>query len=386
MEIKLIPQINGTASLDELKKNSQVSGRICYTEKDIDGLFEEPYDAKLVEGRLLPSGHHSPFEHKHLTFYMKGIPKILAMVLNNERPYVTSEKSARYTTMKDIIPEQKELYDKWLEILEQEIARVYPESQFPRLHIRDKSNKNGITKLAQENARYMTSVFTPTKMVHTLEARQVNFLIDEFQKYISEKSNSQSEFERRLSQIMPEFIDQMQPFQIENLENKTDRHLSMFRETPVEEYFGDVYATNYLLSFAGLAQAHRHRTLDYTMVTPQLNGGNDKGFFVPEVIRRAGLSDEWYNDLTKVASNDFPQAQLLYVTERGKIEDFRSKCILRLCSHAQYEIMQNTKATAEKYSRYRQEILDWIKPKCMQGNKCAEPCAVGSNMALERIV
>ena len=383
MEIILIPQFNGTASAEDIIKTAQVAARVCYSESDIEGLFEEPYKEGLVKGRLLKGGHHSPFEHKHLTFYMRDIPKILAMVLNNERQCDVSEKSARYTKMK-LGGEQQALYDKWLVRFEEIISHEYPEKDFPRMYITGSDKKTPLTKLAQENARYMTSVFTPTKMVHTVNARQINFLMQTFEEYIFKRGKIGNDFEKKLASAMDEFVQQTQTFKIENLENQTDRHLSMFRETPVEEHFSEVYATNYLLSFAGLAQAHRHRTIQYSMQTPGLTA--IRGFFVPEIVNGTLMHNEWLADLKKVAEVDYPHAQLVAVSEIGTLRDFRSKCLLRLDSHPQYEIMKNTLATAEKYGKSKPEVLDWIKPKCKQGRKCAEPCIIGPNRALERIV
>lgn len=80
--------------------------------------------------RMLNSGHHSVFEHVNFTFYFKKIPKMLAMVFNNEKQYSTSEKSARYTQMKGIPKKQRELYDKWMEILIPEIDKTYPMMRF----------------------------------------------------------------------------------------------------------------------------------------------------------------------------------------------------------------------------------------------------------------
>jgi thymidylate synthase ThyX len=383
MDIVLIPQFNGTATIEDIKKTAQVAARVCYSKKDIDGLFEELYDELLVEGRLLKGGHHSPFEHKHLTFYMRNIPKMLAMTLNNERQCATSEKSARYTQM-ELEEEQQELYDKWLGRFEEMISREYPESEFPKLYIAGSDKKTSLTKLAQENARYVTSVFTPTKMVHTINARQINFIMQAFGEYIAKKGEKGSDFERRLASDMAEFTEKVSEFKVKGLENQTDRHLSMFREAPVEEYFGDVYATNYFLSFAGLAQAHRHRTIEYGMQTPLLGG--KFGFYVPPIVKANQLGNEWLADLNKVAELDYPQAQLAAVSETGTLRNFRSKAILRLCSHPQYEIMVNTQETAGKYAKYRREVGDWIKPKCLQGMKCAEPCMITSKRALERIV
>jgi len=139
-----------------------------------------------------------------------------------------------------------------------------------------------------------------------------------------------------------------------------------------------------LMSFAGLAQAQRHRTISYNMLTPGEHA--DYGFYVPEIVNNNMLMNEWFEDLKEVSKKDFPQAQMVYVRERGNLEDFRSKMILRLCGHAQHEIMLNTGDTAEKYSKHVPEIANWIKPKCQQGMKCSGNCVWTGKKALERIV
>ena len=48
------------------------------------------------EGMIKASGHHSPFDHVNIMLELDQIPKIIAMYLNNEKMYTTSEKSARY--------------------------------------------------------------------------------------------------------------------------------------------------------------------------------------------------------------------------------------------------------------------------------------------------
>ena len=69
----------------------------------------------------LGNGHHSVYDHVAISFDLKNVPKILAMVINNEHQYTTSEKSARYTkVVKDdtiISSREEELYNKWIEIL-----------------------------------------------------------------------------------------------------------------------------------------------------------------------------------------------------------------------------------------------------------------------------
>ena len=115
----------------------------------VETLFAEaPEKTQRRANGNLESGHHSVFGHAHYNLIFEGIPKILAMILNNEKIYNTSEKSARYTKMQPS-EEEKVLYEKWIEKYKKVIKEEYPEFD-------DKKVK----KLAQENARYLISVFT----------------------------------------------------------------------------------------------------------------------------------------------------------------------------------------------------------------------------------
>lgn len=394
MRIELKGSTNNLAKIDEiieddskrgkilkgLERFSQTCAKTCYEQGNFDELQNEPLNKKFIQG-LLDRGHHSVFEHMYFTFNMIGLPKALAMVLNNEKQYTTSEKSARYTVMEDIEPIQREKYDKWMSILTPRIEKVYPDI---------KGRERAIRKLAQENARYMTSVFTPTKMIHTINWRQLNFLIQCFSEFEQGRQYCGKEFAERLIPWTKEFSKQLSGLKIEGMENQTDRHLSLFLGRKVEEHFGDVYSTSYSISFAGLAQEHRHRTINYhisggTLQKKEL--GQHYGFFVPKIIsEKYSLLKKWTNDLAEIAENDFPQAQFLKVNERGIIEDFRSKALLRMCGHAQYEIMKQTLSIAEAYKQYQQENTNALKPKCLQGITCPEPCVWGGKKALERIV
>lgn len=65
----------------------------------------------------LNNGHHSVYDHINLSFNLQNIPKILAMVLNNEHQYTTSEKSVRYTSVvrqvgSIITDDEEKLYNK----------------------------------------------------------------------------------------------------------------------------------------------------------------------------------------------------------------------------------------------------------------------------------
>jgi thymidylate synthase (FAD) len=380
MRVTLEASTGNLIGAEKLLKFGQTCGRVCYSEKDFGELLNEEYNSKLIE-RMLGSGHHSVFEHAHLTFYLDSIPKALAMFLNNERPYVTSEKSARYTQM-EMLPGQKEKYDAWMNTFTPLIDKAYPQMED------SKKRDDTIKKLAQENARYMTSVFTPTKMVHTLSLRQLNQLIYLSEDFVGGYNNSRDEFKKRLAGSVEEFLSQeaIIKLKIPGLKNRTERKLSFFRN-PVKEYYDDVYSHISSMSFAALGQAHRHRTIDY-----HISGGTQLGapigFYVPRIVREGGkfLEEKWENDLREIARNDFPQGQLILVSETGTIEDAYSKANLRLCGHAQHEIMRNTFELLKAYAAHVPEAEERIKPKCSRGLKCHEPCVWGPKMALERVV
>ena len=364
-------------TINSIKRFTQNFARVCYSKYGWNELLKEDFNEGLIDGRVLPSKHHSVFEHIWFNFYLDSIPKIGAMVLNNEKQYVTSEKSARYTQMKELEPEQKELYDKWMEKLIPGIDKIYP-------NISPEKKELAVKKLAQENARYMTSVFTPTKMGYTVNLRQLNFLIDEFQKG---KIFHSGDLENRLIPILQDFANKTNSLKIKGLEHKTDKKLSLFSDRNVEEHFGDVYSTSYLMSFAGLAQAQRHRTINYH-ISNGTDIGSENGFFIPAIIENAGLENEWMSDLKKVAKYDFPQAQLLKINERGIIEDFKLKTNERICGHAQYEIMKNTLDIANKYGQYKKEFGEFYnQPKCAESSSnCNGACVWGKDKATKRLV
>ena len=124
------------------KENFELDGghsaNICYTEKDWDEIVEESYDKTInrINGNK-SNNHHSVFGHDEISLYFTGIPKLLAMLLNNEHEYNTSEKSARYTKMAPI-KEELEIYEKWIKILQyMQLANVELADKRISFHIRN---------------------------------------------------------------------------------------------------------------------------------------------------------------------------------------------------------------------------------------------------------
>lgn len=360
--------------IKDLKRFSQNFARKCYSKYSWNELLEESFSETLIDKRILDSGHHSVFEHIWIGLDIVA-PKMVAMFLNNQKLYATSEKSARYTIMKKIAKNQKELYDYWIQKLKPAINEVYPHNA--------KDREQKIQKIAQENARYMTSVFTETTFGYTSNLRQINFINGEIKKL----KEGGSDLEKKLNPHLKEFAKKTSTLRIDGLDNQTDRTLDFFRDGPVKEYFGDVYATNEQRSFARMAQDQRHRTT-HIEIYGGINMGPKNHFYLPDIVIQTGLESKWLSDLMDISKTDFPQAQLLETSERGLIEDFRSKYILRGCGHAQYEAMRGAVETGKRYTDFQKRYgVKALKPKCQQPSlKCRGACDWGGKRALTRVV
>lgn len=355
MKIGILPnqflKSNGTFDKEEaIKLCGKIAG-VCYDREGFFNLENEPEEKTMRRVNMtLNNGHHSVYDHVFINFNIQNIPKILAMVINNEKQYTTSEKSARYTPVVrqkgSIITEcEEKLYNKWVNIFETKIK-----SQYGNVYSDVK-----IKKLAQENARYLVTVFMPTQMIYSTSLRQINYIATFMEEYIM-NHNSNNVFEVKLAYSMEQFINQLLDKNVLEeglMKNEKHRKLSLFGKNldKKEEYFGDVYSCVYKGSFAELAQAHRHRTLDY-----QIEMLFEKEYFIPPIIANDKmLVDEWNNDMQLVSQFN-PQGEIVRISEVGKYEDFILKCKERLCTDAQLEIMLQTKETLLKYKKALEEI------------------------------
>lgn len=355
------------------------SAGICYLPDTIETLFSESSEKTSRRANSnIKSGHHSVFGHPTYNLCLEGIPKILAMLLNNERAYNTSEKSARYTHMETSL-EEKELYEKWIEVFKKQILQKYPNFDEKRAQ-----------KLAQENARYLISVFTPSAiMEYTVNFGQLNYIINWAKDFI--QNASEDEFSLKLKETLREFLKEMPDLEVEGLDTRIKgRSFSLFakRQNRKEE-FGENYSTTYLASFAQLAQAQRHRTLVYEMTLLE-----EPQYYIPPIIKGTELEKMWLDDISSLAKY-FPQGMLVQVNERGTIENFILKCTERLCGAAQLEIMVQTQKTLEKYVEAVKddpELYNYLLPytkgaRCtFPGWKCNSPCIFGGKNAMNRII
>lgn len=367
--------------IEEAIKFSGKEAGICYMPDTIDTILEEPEEKtmKRANGNM-SSNHHSVFGHAHYNFVFEEIPKIMAMVLNNEGIYCTSEKSARYTKMQPS-EEERVLYEKWIEIYKKRIHEVYP-------NIEEKQ----VQKLAQENARYLISVFTPaTVMGHSISFQQFSYLLHFMEDFVEKEKDS--DFNKLLKPYLQEFVQMNSKFKVEGINpDSKNRKLSLFSDVRRENEWGENYCYSYWASFAQLAQAQRHRTLNYEILTSSLNTSM---YFTPPIIQNTDLEDEWLKDIASLQEY-FPQGRMVLVNERGTVENFVLKCKERLCGCAQLETAMQTKDTLEEYLENTKEtnerVYNYLKQyatgaRCtFTDYKCVKPCIWGAKNALDRLV
>ena len=370
----------------ELDRFGGMAAGVCYMAHDFATLRAEDEAKTFRRVEMTKSnGHHSVYDHATITLYLHCIPRVLEGMLDNERYMVSSVKSGRYT-LHPLPDDEQKLYDKWLSKFEKLIRDEY-QNAYPQYFTDSK-----IKKLAMENARYLTSCFTMVSMLHTVSYRQLNYLYGFFTDYANKIAKSTHLFEKTLYPYVVEFVKQLENTgYIDEVltRNGKNRQVSMFRDKPVTEYFGDVYATNFRCSFAVYMHLNRHRTLKYYMQTPA--EPEKLEFYVPELIAdKSELREEWLADLNRLRSH-YPQAMLVEVSEMGNLEDFILKAIERKCSSVLLETTRVVNGVLNKYQKAlaasghdgAQQLATMQKgAKCTFPNfKCPCPCgfALGVN-------
>lgn len=401
--IKILPgKFNKADGTYDLKQALLLSGKIggmCYLQGDFSSIENEDENKTIRRiVNTIDNRHHSVYDHLYLNLEIEGLPKILAMILNNEKAYATSEKSARYTHIDEttgVSDREIKLYNKWNDILANAIKDKYS-SVF---------DERRIKKLAQENARYMVSIFMPTKMAYSTSLRQINYIYHWFNSYIN---NAHSEIEKKIASSMKEFNEALVNSNviITDLKNVFDsvnagivlsdgknRGISLFANTfdGEEEIYSNIYNITYYASGAYLAQAQRHRTISYQMILE-----NTHKFYIPEIIKdNEDLVNQWNADMESI-SNLFPQGMLFKIKETGSYDAFILKCKERLCTFAQLEINNVTKDIISKYSEslnvrshpLKDDIKHYVKgARCtFPCYKCDSPCNFAEGIKLTRLI
>lgn len=390
MEIRLDPMqgyVTKERLFDQKKAfiSTGVKAAICFKEVK-DGTLvnqdmvrdDEDFVTLVSRGlNTIYQDHTTPSEHQYISLEIVEIPKILCMVLNNEKQYTADERSLRYTKVEqnaNISRIEVVLYNKWLKIFDDVIESKL--GDFYRKFSKTKEGaKKSILKMAQENARYMVSVFTPTTTTYTVPWIQINKIMSYMQKVIDNPLNN---LERMLIPYFKEFINACINLDVAITKDSIYRNLlddesqkdELLKKHPeIKDYKGDktlIYKNNKDIdlslfsnrnpfsaidsdneygynisynnfeSFACLAQEQRHRTISCEMLIP-----DEFMAYVPPIIKdNDDLVKEWINDISSV-KEVYPQGQLIKVNRCATVKNILKYVGQeRACDRAQLEIQR----------------------------------------------
>ena len=388
MEIKLDPMqgyVTNNRLFDQKKalESTGVKAAICYKEVSRGVPFSqdkvrEDEDFSILATRGIDTifnDHTTPSEHQVLSLEIVGIPKIMCMVLNNEKQYTADERSLRYTSVEEtanISKKEVELYNKWLKIY-YDVIKEKLGSFYHKFSKNAAQEEKTIIKMAQENARYMVGVFMPTTTTYTVPWIQINKVMAYMQKVIDNPLNN---LEKLLVPYFKEFIDECIKLDVAITKDSIYRSImddektfnKVIKKYPeVKGYLGDkslVYKNNKDVdlslfayrnpftainseneydhnvsynnfeSFACLAQEQRHRTINCEMIIP-----DSFMCFVPPIIKdNKELVSMWLKDMESV-KEIYPQGELIKVNRCGTLKNILKYVAQeRACDRAQLEI------------------------------------------------
>lgn len=405
-------EVDASQMYDFASKNA----RLCYfSNEDTTKVWEEDpaKSAKRLDA-LVKSGHHSPIEHNYITFHFVEAPIMFALLLHNQRPYATSQRSGRYTENGYITEEENAAFQKWKHILYDLIEEKYPLSSDGKAILNDKgfrptpsdilngrikewdipflSSKNKM-KLADENARGFKSVMSPTTFTYTVDLRELNYQYHWATRLIDKKDCHP--WIELLKPTLKDYCAGIEALDVlkEDLVDGKDRtfvFIEQDRKLIGGEHFADTYATQYKGTTPLFGQRHRHRVSDFTISVPEEQ--KDYQYYIPIILRDygdKGLIEDWLSDMEK---SFIPQGTLLDITETGTLEGFKMTVPERICTRAMLENQVIARELTQKYVNAlrsadspQAEILNEFLHR-KQCKTCNERCKFPEGQAGERII
>lgn len=200
--------------MDSLKIHCGINAGISQCrETFLDSNVQDKEKAMKRFNATVKKGHMSIADHAMVEVVFENASRMMAMVMNSLRFHATTEKSGRYTEMKGDDAAQCALYGKWNAIFKKRILELYPD--YNDVFLRQQLEKRGFdterrncwvengktagtskeldeameeilampslpsNTRAQENARYVLSIFTKsTAFGYTASLAQWNYIYD----------------------------------------------------------------------------------------------------------------------------------------------------------------------------------------------------------------
>lgn len=171
------------------------AGKLCYSNVgalDISNNLSDEEIEKFVN-KLSDMGHYSPFEHLNFTFAIEGISRACSHQIVRHRTGSFSQQSQRYVDLSDTFkyilppeiedcPEAIEKFEETIRIDLENYIKVTDELYKRYINVENMTTKTELMKAkkkALEDARYLLPNACETKMVLTMDARNLIHFFNE---------------------------------------------------------------------------------------------------------------------------------------------------------------------------------------------------------------
>lgn len=167
------------------EKTVAAAAKLCYSKSDIETLMDGLTDEKVANflEKLSNLGHASPLEHASFTFGIEGVSRSFLAQISRHRIASFSVQSQRYVGMDNadhVIP--KEIYDAGysaIHLYEESVKNSFNnynelKEELTRKYIAEGMKESPAKKKAQEDARYLLPEACCTRMIVTMNARELN--------------------------------------------------------------------------------------------------------------------------------------------------------------------------------------------------------------------
>ena len=178
MEVKLLTYTQNP------EKIVAAAAKLCYAKSNIATLMDGLTDEKVCSflNRLSDLGHQSPTEHASFTFGIEGVSRSFLTQISRHRLASLSVQSQRYVDMTNagfVMPEEFTDDEPASKTFEDAVGYALESYEELRKYLTVRYIQSGMDaksaeKKAQEDARYVLPEACCTKMIITMNARELN--------------------------------------------------------------------------------------------------------------------------------------------------------------------------------------------------------------------
>ena len=178
MEVKLLTYTQNP------EKIVAAAAKLCYAKSNIATLMDGLTDEKVCSflNRLSDLGHQSPTEHASFTFGIEGVSRSFLAQISRHRLASLSVQSQRYVDMTNagfVMPEEFADDEPASKTFEDAVGYALESYEELRKYLTVRYIQSGMDaksaeKKAQEDARYVLPEACCTKMIITMNARELN--------------------------------------------------------------------------------------------------------------------------------------------------------------------------------------------------------------------